>query len=250
MRRARPVGSLPSADSVDPPAGLRRDAGARALGTGTDPERSRHRGCDVAAPAGTRAWTRDCGEWTACPGSASPVAPGDDRRARRATRCRASSDRSAPRILRSSAPDAGGRRRARTVRALRTRCTARELADRDDVLVRRAVTTAGAHTRRPRPARSARRDHRGRRSALREGGAARRHRYCARRAAGWPGSGRLRRSWRWLIHGAESPLESLIRLALHDDGFPPPNCSCSIGPYRVDFYWPRVRDGRSKPTDD
>lgn len=39
----------------------------------------------------------------------------------------------------------------------------------------------------------------------------------------------------------ESPLESLVRLALHDDGFPVPRLQVRIGGYRVDFLWPEQR---------
>jgi very-short-patch-repair endonuclease len=49
----------------------------------------------------------------------------------------------------------------------------------------------------------------------------------------------------------ESPLESLVRLALHDDGFPAPKLQVRIGEYRVDFMWPEHHvvleaDGRMK----
>jgi hypothetical protein len=60
---------------------------------------------------------------------------------------------------------------------------------------------------------------------------------------------------------AESPLESLTRLALHDDGLPPPQLQVGIfapgrsRPYRVDMLWRAERvivevDGRSKYTGD
>ena len=54
---------------------------------------------------------------------------------------------------------------------------------------------------------------------------------------------------------AESPLESLVRLALHDDGFPRPLLQQWVGGYRVDFLWPEYRlileaDGRLKYTGD
>lgn len=74
-------------------------------------------------------------------------------------------------------------------------------------------------------------------------------------ATGWPGV-RLARDV--LVLGsplAESPLESLTRLRLHDDGFPKPCLQAPIAGYRVDFYWPRFglvleADGRGKYTAD
>jgi very-short-patch-repair endonuclease len=50
---------------------------------------------------------------------------------------------------------------------------------------------------------------------------------------------------------AESPLESVVRLALHDDGFPPPSLQALIGDERVDMLWRSRRliveaDGRLK----
>lgn len=50
---------------------------------------------------------------------------------------------------------------------------------------------------------------------------------------------------------AESPLESLVRLALHHGGIPRPELQYLIGPYRVDFCWPGAllvleADGRLK----
>ncbi len=72
-----------------------------------------------------------------------------------------------------------------------------------------------------------------------------------RRAAGWPYSRRAAAVLELADPRAESPLESLVRLALHDDGFPPPELQYVIGPYRVDFYWPQFAmvleaDGRLK----
>lgn len=60
---------------------------------------------------------------------------------------------------------------------------------------------------------------------------------------------------------AESPLESITRLALHDDRFPPPELQVEFDipgrrfPYRVDLYWPEFGvilecDGRIKYSED
>lgn len=70
-------------------------------------------------------------------------------------------------------------------------------------------------------------------------------------AVGWPYSRRAAAVLALADGRAESPLESLVRLALHDDGFPPPELQYAIGPYRVDFYWPEYSmvleaDGRVK----
>jgi very-short-patch-repair endonuclease len=70
-------------------------------------------------------------------------------------------------------------------------------------------------------------------------------------AVGWPYSRRAAAVLALADPRAESPLESLVRLALHDDGFPPPEPQYAIGPYRVDFYWPQhgmvlEADGRVK----
>lgn len=75
------------------------------------------------------------------------------------------------------------------------------------------------------------------------------------RAAGWPGARQARDLLALATPLAESPLESVTRLALHDDGFPPPTLQARIGRYRVDFYWPEYglvveADGRAKYTDD
>jgi very-short-patch-repair endonuclease len=75
------------------------------------------------------------------------------------------------------------------------------------------------------------------------------------RAAGWPGVVQARRVLALAIYKAESPLESLTRLALHDSGFPMPEPQYEIGGYRVDLCWPDRRlvieaDGREKYSDD
>lgn len=74
-----------------------------------------------------------------------------------------------------------------------------------------------------------------------------------RRSAGWPGVRQARDVLRVADGRAESPLESITRLALHDDGFPPPALQLRIGPYRVDHAWPErmlvlESDGRVKYT--
>jgi very-short-patch-repair endonuclease len=74
-------------------------------------------------------------------------------------------------------------------------------------------------------------------------------------AVGWPGVRAAREVVRLASPLAESPLESLVRLALHDDGFPPPQLQVRIAWYRVDFAWPRQRviieaDGRVKYSGD
>ncbi|SHG55523.1 hypothetical protein SAMN05443575_2241 [Jatrophihabitans endophyticus] len=73
------------------------------------------------------------------------------------------------------------------------------------------------------------------------------------RAVGWPGVRQAREVLALADPLAESPLESVTRLRLHDDGFPPPELQCWIGGYRVDLCWPRFRlvlevDGRVKYT--
>lgn len=70
-------------------------------------------------------------------------------------------------------------------------------------------------------------------------------------AQGWPGIRQARRVWELASPLAESPLESITRLALLDDGFPPPVLQHPIGPYRVDICWPKKRfvieaDGEGK----
>lgn len=70
-------------------------------------------------------------------------------------------------------------------------------------------------------------------------------------AAGWPGVRQAREILQLAVADAESALESVVRLALHDAGLPPPELQFPIGPYRVDFCWPQRRlvveaDGGSK----
>lgn len=66
-------------------------------------------------------------------------------------------------------------------------------------------------------------------------------------AAGWPGVKQARGVLRLADARAESPLESLTRLALHDDGFPAPELQVTLSDlgrgwcYRVDFL---LRDAR------
>lgn len=74
-------------------------------------------------------------------------------------------------------------------------------------------------------------------------------------AAGWPGIRQARQIWDLASPLAESALESVVRLALQDAGFPPPQLQVVIGPYRVDFCWPERRliieaDGEGKYHDD
>jgi very-short-patch-repair endonuclease len=66
-----------------------------------------------------------------------------------------------------------------------------------------------------------------------------------------PGIRRAREDLRFCDPRAESPLESLARLALADHGIAEPELQYEIGPYRVDFCWPQSRlilevDGRQK----
>jgi hypothetical protein len=70
-------------------------------------------------------------------------------------------------------------------------------------------------------------------------------------ATGWPGVRQAREVLALGDPRAESPLESITRLALHDDGFPAPEPQFWIGRDRVDFAWPRYRvvleaDGKEK----
>jgi very-short-patch-repair endonuclease len=74
-------------------------------------------------------------------------------------------------------------------------------------------------------------------------------------ARGWPGIRQAREIVKLADGEAESPLESIVRLALHDDGFPPPRLQQVVAGYRVDFLWPERRlileaDGRLKYSDD
>ncbi len=74
-------------------------------------------------------------------------------------------------------------------------------------------------------------------------------------ARGWPGVRQARTVCAFADARAESPLESLTRLALHDDGFPAPELQSWIGPYRVDLCWPQQQlvlevDGRVKYSAD
>jgi very-short-patch-repair endonuclease len=66
-----------------------------------------------------------------------------------------------------------------------------------------------------------------------------------------PGIRRARRSLLLCDGRAESPLESLTRLAIRQSSLPTPELQYEIGPYRVDFCWPSLRlilevDGRAK----
>ncbi|WP_304050085.1 endonuclease domain-containing protein [Jatrophihabitans endophyticus] len=74
-------------------------------------------------------------------------------------------------------------------------------------------------------------------------------------AVGWPGVRQAREVLALADGRAESPLETLVRLALHDSGFPPPELQVSIGGYRVDMLWPEQRlivevDGLAKYSDE
>ncbi len=75
------------------------------------------------------------------------------------------------------------------------------------------------------------------------------------RAYGWPYVRRARRIITLANKLAESPLESLVRLKLHDDGFPAPELQVEIDDYRVDLLFRAHRviveaDGRLKYTAD
>jgi very-short-patch-repair endonuclease len=70
-------------------------------------------------------------------------------------------------------------------------------------------------------------------------------------AVGWPYVRQARHVLALASPSAESPLESITRLALHDSGFPLPEEQVWIGEFRVDFLWPAQRlileaDGRGK----
>jgi very-short-patch-repair endonuclease len=72
-------------------------------------------------------------------------------------------------------------------------------------------------------------------------------------ASGWPGVRQARDILSLASPLAESPLESIVRLALHDAHRPMPELQVVIGEYRVDFCWPQQRlileaDGREKYT--
>lgn len=74
-------------------------------------------------------------------------------------------------------------------------------------------------------------------------------------ARGWPGVRQGRAVLGLASPLAESPLESLVRLAMHDDGFPEPELQYPIGGYRVDLALPGHRliieaDGKDKYTGD
>lgn len=77
------------------------------------------------------------------------------------------------------------------------------------------------------------------------------------RACGWPGVRRARQVLALASGLAESPLESLTRLAIHDSGLPMPELQRWVEAfgqwYRVDMIWPEQRliveaDGRLKYT--
>ena len=74
-------------------------------------------------------------------------------------------------------------------------------------------------------------------------------------SAGWPGVRRAREVLTLMSALSESPLESVTRLRLHDDGFPVPELQAEIAGYAVDIYWPEYGvalecDGRGKYTAD
>jgi hypothetical protein len=74
-------------------------------------------------------------------------------------------------------------------------------------------------------------------------------------ATGWPWVRQAREVLALADPLAESPLESITRLALHDAGFPAPRLQVRFGDDRVDFYWPRFglvleADGRGKYVGD
>lgn len=76
----------------------------------------------------------------------------------------------------------------------------------------------------------------------------------AMRASGWPGVRQAREVVGLASPLAETPIESLLRLRLHDDGFPDPELQVWIGGYRVDAYIRSARlvieaDGRVKYKD-
>jgi very-short-patch-repair endonuclease len=61
------------------------------------------------------------------------------------------------------------------------------------------------------------------------------------RATGGPGVRQARAVLALADPRAESPLESLVRLVLHDDGFPPPDLQRTIGGDRVDMVFDEQR---------
>jgi hypothetical protein len=72
-------------------------------------------------------------------------------------------------------------------------------------------------------------------------------------AVGWPGVKRARAVLVLADARAESPLESLARLVMHDDGLPPPDLQVKIGGHRVDMLFRAQRliveiDGLGKYT--
>jgi very-short-patch-repair endonuclease len=74
-------------------------------------------------------------------------------------------------------------------------------------------------------------------------------------ARGWPGVRAARAVLAMADPRAESPLESLTRLVLHEDGFPPPELQQYIGDYRVDMLFRAQRlvleiDGLEKYSED
>ena len=78
---------------------------------------------------------------------------------------------------------------------------------------------------------------------------------CLALAAGWPGARGAREVVGLACPLAESALESVLRLALHDAGFPPPTPQAVLGRWRVDLFWPEQRlvleaDGRGKYRDE
>jgi hypothetical protein len=60
-------------------------------------------------------------------------------------------------------------------------------------------------------------------------------------AVGWPGVRQARFVVEFASPLGESPLESLVRLALHDVGLPPPDLQTIVAGYRVDMLWPTAR---------
>ncbi|MDP9737628.1 hypothetical protein [Curtobacterium sp. 260] len=61
--------------------------------------------------------------------------------------------------------------------------------------------------------------------------------------AAWPtprGMTKARRALRFADPRAESPGESVNRVRLDEDGFPPPVLQQAFGRFRVDFWWPRA----------